>query len=158
MTEHPWSVAVGCDDAGFDYKELIRQDLEADPRVREVVDLGVKGDDRSTAYPEIGLAAAERVAAGTVDRAILVCGTGIGMAISANKVKGVRATTAHDSYSAERSVLSNNCQILALGQRVVGPEVARRVAREWLGYLFDPKSASQAKVALIQAHEQKEVV
>jgi ribose 5-phosphate isomerase B len=158
MTDRTWTIAVGSDDAGYDYKEMIRRDLEADPRVAGVVDLGVPGEDRSTAYPSIGLAAAEQIAEGAVDRAILVCGTGIGMAISANKVKGVRATTAHDSYSVERSVLSNNCQVLALGQRVVGPEVARRLAREWLDYVFDPESGSQSKVALIQAHEAGEAV
>ena len=84
---------------------------------------------------------ADRVASqlidGTYDRAILVCGTGIGVAISANKVPGIRATVAHDSFSVERSILSNDCQILTLGQRVIGLQLARRLAREWLGYVFD---------------------
>jgi ribose 5-phosphate isomerase B len=148
-------VAIGSDDAGVQYRDLIRADLEKDERVTEVVDLGVEHDDADTApYPEVGLAGAQKVAAGEVDRAILICGTGIGMAISANKVSGVRATTAHDSFSVERSVLSNNCQVLALGQRVIGAELARRLAREWLGYSFDSASASQAKVAIIDAYEQ----
>jgi ribose 5-phosphate isomerase B len=94
-----WRLVVGSDDAGMTYKDLIVADLRNDPRVAEVVDLGV-GADEHTPYPDIGLTAAERVAEGTADRAVLVCGTGIGMAISANKVPGVRATTAHDSYSA----------------------------------------------------------
>ena len=72
------------------------------------------------------------------------------MAIAANKVPGVRAVTAHDSFSVERSVLSNDAQVLALGQRVVGLELARRLVREWIGYRFDPASASAAKVALIE--------
>jgi ribose 5-phosphate isomerase B len=147
-----WRVAVGADEAGLAYKELIRKDLEADERVIEVVDVGVY-ESTSTPYSEIGLDAAGRIAAGRVDRAILVCGTGIGMAVSANKVPGVRATTAHDSYSCERSVLSNNCQVLALGQRVIGSELARRLAREWLGYVWDPGSPSQAKVAVIEDYE-----
>jgi ribose 5-phosphate isomerase B len=75
------------------------------------------------------------------------------MAISANKVAGVRATTAHDSFSVERSVLSNDCQVLALGERVIGLELARRLVREWLGYVFDPASASAAKVAVIAGYE-----
>jgi ribose 5-phosphate isomerase B len=145
-----WRIAIGSDDAGAAYKELIRRDLEEDQRVDEVVDVG---DASSAPYPEVGLAAAQKVAAGEVDRAVLVCGTGIGMAISANKVKGVRATTAHDSYSCERSVLSNDCQVLALGQRVVGPELARRLVREWVGYVFDASSASQQKVAVIADYE-----
>ena len=72
------------------------------------------------------------MAAGDADRALLVCGTGLGVAISANKVPGIRAVTAHDSFSVERSVLSNNAQVLTFGQRVIGLELARRLAREWL--------------------------
>ncbi|BCJ33738.1 D-erythrulose-4-phosphate isomerase 1 [Actinocatenispora thailandica] len=148
-----WRIVVGCDDAGLAYKERIKADLLADPRVGAVDDLGVHDGDH-TAYPHIGLAAARKVAAGEADRALLVCGTGIGMAISANKVPGVRATTAHDSFSVERSVKSNNCQVLTLGQRVVGVELARLLAREWLGHVFDPASASADKVAVIDAYEE----
>ncbi|MEU6268172.1 ribose-5-phosphate isomerase [Saccharopolyspora shandongensis] len=150
-----YRIAIGCDDAGLDYKERLAADLRADPRVSEVIDLGVHRDaaDVHRPYPEIGLAAGEAVRAGTADRAVLVCGTGIGMALSANKVPGVRATTAHDSYSVERSVLSNDCQVLAVGQRVVGLELARRLVREWLGYDFDHRSPSAAKVELIAEYE-----
>ena len=77
----------------------------------------------------------------------------MGVAISANKVPGIRAVTAHDSFSVERSVLSNNAQVLCLGQRVVGVELARRLAKEWLGYRFDPASASAAKVNAITGYE-----
>ncbi|MEV0696988.1 ribose-5-phosphate isomerase [Saccharopolyspora sp. NPDC050389] len=150
-----YRIAIGCDDAGLDFKERLAADLRADPRVSEVIDLGVHRDaeDVHRPYPEIGLAAGEAVRAGTADRALLVCGTGIGMALSANKVPGVRATTAHDSYSVERSVLSNNCQVLTVGQRVVGLELARRLVREWLGYEFDHRSPSAAKVELIAEYE-----
>lgn len=147
-----WNLVVGSDDAGLEYKDLIAADLRDDPRVTDVVDVGVSGDEH-TPYPDIGAAAARLVAEGRADRAVLVCGTGIGMAISANKVAGVRATTAHDSYSTERSVLSNDCQVLTLGQRVIGPELARRLVREWLDYEFDPASPSRAKVARISALE-----
>jgi ribose 5-phosphate isomerase RpiB len=87
------------------------------------------------------------------DRALLICGTGLGVAIAANKVPGVRAVTAHDSYSVERGVLSNNAQVLTLGQRVVGIELARRLVREWLTYRFDPQSASADKVAVLDEFE-----
>ena len=90
---------------------------------------------------------------GRADRAILFCGTGIGVAIAANKVDGIRAATAHDSFSVERSVLSNDCQVLTMGQRVVGVELARRLAREWLGYTFDPSSASASKVKVLTDFE-----
>lgn len=109
--------------------------------------------DGHTAYPKVAIAAAELVARGEADRALLVCGTGLGVAIAANKVKGIRAVTAHDSFSVERAVLSNNAQVLTFGQRVVGLELARRLASEWLTYRFDEASASAAKVALMDDYE-----
>ncbi len=154
MTAKRWRLAVGSDVAGLDYKELIRKDLRQDERVESVMDLGVTASDPvSESYGQVGIRLAEMVAAGKIDRGVLVCGTGIGMAISANKVPGVRATVAHDSFSAERSILSNDCQVLALGQRVIGPELARRLVKEWLGYEFDSASASNDKVAVITQYE-----
>jgi ribose 5-phosphate isomerase B len=148
-----WRVVVGSDDAGYEYKEALKADLEKDPRVSEVVDVGVDAEGHA-AYPRVAIAAAEKVRDGEVDRALLVCGTGLGVAIAANKVSGIRAVTAHDSFSVERSVLSNNAQVLTFGQRVVGLELARRLAREWLGYEFDESSASAEKVAVLSAYEQ----
>lgn len=145
-------IVVGSDDAGFEYKETLKRDLEANGLVASVVDVGVDADGH-TAYPKVAIAAAELVASGEADRALLVCGTGLGVAISANKVAGIRAVTAHDSYSVERAVLSNNAQVLCFGQRVVGVELARRLAREWLTYTFDPSSASAEKVAVITGYE-----
>lgn len=147
-----WRLVLGADEAGADLRQLLLDDLLADPRVASVEDLGVRPGD-PTPYPTIGLAAARRVASGAADRAVLVCGTGLGMAITANKVSGIRAVTAHDSYSVERSVLSNDAQVLALGARVIGPELARRLVAEWLGYHFDRSSASATKVELITAYE-----
>lgn len=149
-------IVVGADDAGVRYKDILRRDLEADPRVASVVDVGVTEDepgDESAAYPHVAVRAARLVSAGHADRALLVCGTGLGVAISANKVPGIRAVTAHDSLSVERSVLSNNAQVLCFGQRVIGVELVRRLAREWLGYRFDPASASAAKVDAIAGYE-----
>jgi ribose 5-phosphate isomerase B len=145
-------IVVGSDDAGFDYKEILKGDLEASDLVESVEDVGVDASGH-TAYPTIAIAAAELVAAGKADRALLVCGTGLGVAISANKVAGIRAVTAHDSYSVERSVLSNNAQVLTFGQRVVGIELARRLAREWLTYRFDEGSASAEKVQVLTDYE-----
>ncbi len=145
-------IVVGSDDAGLRYKEALKADLRADDRVAEVTDVGV-GAEQTTAYPHVAVAAARMVADGRADRALLVCGTGLGVAISANKVPGIRAVTAHDSFSVERSVLSNDAQVLCLGERVIGLELARRLAREWLGYRFDPGSASAAKVDAIKGYE-----
>lgn len=149
-------IVVGADDAGKEYLSVLRRDLETDPRVKSVVEVGDDGADDSgapTAYPHIAVRAAQLVADGQADRALLVCGTGLGVAISANKVPGIRAVTAHDSFSIERSILSNNAQVLCFGQRVIGVELARRLAREWLGYQFDPASASAAKVDAITSYE-----
>jgi len=145
-------LVIGGDDAGFGYKEILKKDLEAHPGVASVVDVGVDAEGH-TPYPRVAIAAAEKVAAGEADRALLICGTGLGVAIAANKVPGIRAVTAHDSFSVERSVLSNDAQVLCLGQRVVGIELARRLVREWLDYRFDPASASAEKVAVIGAYE-----
>ncbi|UCR90419.1 ribose-5-phosphate isomerase [Mycetocola spongiae] len=145
-------IVVGSDEAGFDYKEVLKADLEGNDLVASVTDVGVNADGH-TAYPTIAIAAAEMVARGEADRALLVCGTGLGVAIAANKVSGIRAVTAHDSFSVERAILSNNAQVLTFGQRVVGLELARRLAREWLTYRFDETSASAEKVAEIVAYE-----
>ena len=144
---------VGCDEAGLQYKEAIRADLEDDPRVASVVDVGISGTE-DTAYPHVAVAAARLLVAGKADRAILICGTGLGVAISANKVKGIRAVTAHDSFSVELSILSNDAQVLCMGQRVIGIELARRLAREWLGYAFDPASNSAEKIRAISEYEE----
>ena len=152
MNNAKWRVVVGSDDAGFDYKEILKRDLESSSEVMSVVDVGVTANGH-TDYPHIAVEAARLVASGQADRALLVCGTGLGVAISANKVAGIRAVTAHDSYSVERSVLSNNAQVLTFGQRVVGIELARRLAREWLTYRFDDSSASAEKVRVIEGYE-----
>lgn len=145
-------IIVGSDDAGVQYKDALRDLLATDPRVASVQDVGVHAGEQ-TAYPHVAVAAAERVAAGEADRALLICGTGLGVAISANKVAGIRAVTAHDSYSVERAVKSNNAQVLTLGQRVIGLELAKKLVDEWLDYRFDPTSTSAAKVDAISSYE-----
>ena len=153
MSETGYVIAVGADGLGRALKDLLADELRRDPRVREVRDFGVHASDDPTAYPSVGISVAEAVADGTADRALLVCGTGIGMAISANKVPGVRAAVAHDPYSLERSVLSNDCQVLCMGANVVAPVLARTLIARWLDYRFDPGSASAAKVAIIRDFE-----
>lgn len=152
MAQQPLRIVIGSDEAGFDYKEIVKADLEKNPSVASVTDVGVAAD-ATTAYPLVAIDAAEMVARGDADRAILFCGTGLGVAIAANKVPGIRAVTAHDSFSVERSILSNDAQVLTMGQRVVGIELARRLVREWLEYRFDPTSASNDKVCAITDYE-----
>ncbi|HWE64953.1 MAG TPA: ribose 5-phosphate isomerase B [Chloroflexota bacterium] len=137
-------VALGSDDAGFGLKQIIHRHLEA--RGFKVRDFGVASPEPSEAdYPDIARSVAEAVAAGEEQQAILVCGTGIGMAITANKVPGIRAAQAHDVYSAERARRSNNAQILALGARVIGPELAKSVVDAFLASEF-AGGASAGKV------------
>ncbi|MFP3713835.1 ribose-5-phosphate isomerase [Puerhibacterium sp. TATVAM-FAB25] len=151
----PLTIVVGSDDAGMDYAAALKEFLERDPRVAGVIDVGVHrgAQDEGTAYPHVAVAAARLVAKGAADRGLLFCGTGLGVAISANKVLGVRAVTAHDSYSVERSVKSNDAQILTMGQRVIGLELARKLVDEWLDHRFDPASPSADKVAAIGGYE-----
>ena len=148
-----YRIAIGSDDAGYSYKEALRAQLEADSRVSSVSDMGVDAEGH-TAYPHIAIAVAEMVAQGKADRGLLICGTGIGMAITACKVDGIRAAVGHDSYSVERSVLSNNAQILTMGERVIGKELAKKLVGEWLSYEFDPTSASAEKVDIITRYEE----
>jgi ribose 5-phosphate isomerase B len=145
------TIALGSDDAGADLRAAIRTHLER--RGHAVVDYGV--DDGSEAYPSVAFRVAELVAAGTHGRAILCCGTGIGMAIAANKVPGVYAANCHDVYAAERARKSNNAQVLTLGQRVIGTEAALVVVDAWLASEFEG-GGSSAKVAEIAAWERRD--
>ncbi|KAI9755331.1 MAG: D-erythrulose-4-phosphate isomerase 1 [Chaenotheca gracillima] len=154
-TTQPLTIVMGGDEAGYDYKAAIKADFEKDPRVAKVIDVGVNSASDKTAYPHPAVDASRMILAGKADRALLICGTGLGVAISANKVPGIRAVTAHDSFSVERAILSNDAQVLCMGQRVVGIELARRLAKEWIGYTFDPKSASAAKVQAITDYEKE---
>jgi ribose 5-phosphate isomerase B len=149
------TVGFGADDAGYQLKSMLLAETSRITGI-EVIDFGVSGPDATEPYPQVGVRVAEAVARGEIDRAILVCGTGIGMAISANKVPGVRAAVAYDAYSVERSILSNNCQVLALGARVIGGHLAMTIVRQWLALRFDAASPSASKLAVLQAYENTE--
>lgn len=148
-----WRIVIGSDNAGVNYKNALRRTLESDPRVASVQDVGVENASDTTAYAHVAVAAARKITGGSADRALLFCGTGLGVAIAANKVPGIRAVTAHDSYSVERSVLSNNAQVLTMGERVIGLELAKKLVNDWLDYRFDPTTPSAAKVDAISSYE-----
>ena len=151
----PLRYAIGSDNAGYGYKSALAKHLSSLPLVESVKDVGVSGASDGTAYPHVAVDAAQLVAKGEVDRALLICGTGLGVAISANKVPGIRAYTAHDGYSVEKGITSNNAQILTMGERVVGLELAKKLVCEWVTYRFDESSASADKVKAITEHEKK---
>lgn len=145
-------IVVAADSAGIEYKEVLKKDLEADPRVDEVIDAGLAPGEEVD-YPHVAVKAARLIATGRADRGLFVCGTGMGVAMAANKVPGIRASVAHDSFSVERLIKSNNAQVLTFGERVIGLELARRLAKEWLGHTFDKTSASAPKVAALEAYD-----
>lgn len=122
-------LALASDHAGYPLKESVKEFLDGEGI--EYTDFGTFNTD-PVDYPDLALAVAEGVAAGRLDRAILVCGTGIGMAICANKVAGVRAALCHDTFSARAAREHNDANVLTLGARVIGPGVAREVVRVWL--------------------------
>jgi ribose 5-phosphate isomerase B len=129
-------IVVGSDCAGIRYKEILAEQLRNDDRVAEVIDVG-QDLDEDTHYPHIAVSAARLISDGRADRALLVCGTGLGMAITANKIPGVRAATAHDPYSAERARKSNDAQVLTMGARVIAPQAAEKVLDHWLASEFE---------------------
>ncbi|CAI7567349.1 unnamed protein product [Penicillium glandicola] len=134
----PFRIVMACDEAGVPYKDAIKATLEKNPLVAEIIDVGVNSSSDKTAYPHPAVEGAKLIKDGKADRGLFICGTGLGVAIAANKVPGIRAVTAHDPFSVERSILSNDAQVLCM---------------DWLNYRFDPKSASAAKVQAITDYE-----
>ena len=121
-----------------------------------MIDFGVPDTSDDRAYPHVGSTWRKRWRAARPAADCSSAAQASAWQSRANKVPGIRATVAHDSYSVERSVLSNNCQVLTLGARVVGLELAKRLVDEWLDYEFDPESASAAKVAVISEFEERD--
>lgn len=140
-------IAMGCDHHGLQMKEQIKEHLAA--LGHDVDDHGCHTADEVD-YPDVAVSVAQEVAAGRAERAVLVCGTGIGMAIAACKVPGVRAASVSDPYSAERAQKSNNAQVLCLGAKVVGSEVATLLVDHWVTSTFQG-GGSARKVAKIDA-------
>jgi len=106
-------------------------------------------------YPDVAERVALAVAQGEVQRGILVCGTGLGMAMTACKIPGIRAATCHDVYSAERAIKSNNAQILTLGARIIGPEVGKTIVNAWLASEYEEGTRSEPKVKRMVEIDQK---
>ena len=126
------AIAIGAAEAGAPLKDHLAKYLEeAGYEVRDF------GNGTGQDYPDVAAAVAEAVGNGEHDRALLVCGTGLGMAITANKIPGVRAATAHDPYSAERARKSNDAQVLTMGARVIAPQAAEKVLDHWLASEFE---------------------
>lgn len=145
-------IAIGCDEAAYCLKmELIAHLREKEGM--ELTDFGAASGEM-VLYPDVANDVARAVAAGTFERGILVCGTGIGMAITANKVPGIRAAVCHDPFSAERARKSNDAQILCMGERVIGVELAKYLTDIWLDCDFSG-GTSRTKVDRIMEIERE---
>lgn len=146
-------IVIGCDNAAVDLKNLVIEHLEK--KGYKVESVGPKTADDNTYYPIVAEELSKKIQESNFEkRGILVCGTGIGMAMTANKCKGIRAAVCHDNFSAERSVLSNNANVLCMGSRVIGPELAKKIVDEWVTLEFVDGS-STPKVDTIKAIEEK---
>ena len=147
------TIVIGCDNAALPMKNMLITFLES--RGIAMENTGIDNTDDSEYYPEIAKRVCTKIInSGFNKRGILVCGTGIGMCITANKFRGIRAAVCHDNFSAERSILSNNCNVLCMGERIIGHELAKKIAAEWISLTFkDGPSTSKLK-ALIDIEEE----
>ncbi len=146
-------ISIGCDELGISYKDMI---IEAfTKKGHEFVDNGSFMGE-TVNYPTVARKAAGNMISGDCERCILICGTGIGMALAANKIKGAYAAVCHDIYSTQRSILSNNCNTMCLGALVIGSKTAEVLVDMWLGLSFDPGSRSYEKVQEIYGIEARQ--
>jgi ribose 5-phosphate isomerase B len=144
-------VAIASDHGGINIREEIKQQMD---------EMGIEYEDfgcdceTSVDYPDYALPVAEKVAGGEFDRGILICGTGIGMSIAANKVKGIRCALVHDVYSAKLTRQHNDSNMIAMGERVIGPGLAREIAKAWLGEEFEG-GRHASRIGKITTYENK---
>ncbi|MDE7190894.1 MAG: ribose 5-phosphate isomerase B [Clostridia bacterium] len=144
-------IAIGCDHGGIVLKPTVKKVLENNGI--EIIDMGCE-DVKSVDYPDYALKVAEAVSKGEVDRGIILCGTGIGISIAANKVKGVRAAVCHDLFTAQMCAQHNDANILAMGGRVIGEELAGQMVQVWLDTPFEG-GRHNGRVAKISEIESK---
>jgi len=145
-------LAIAGDSAGEGLAHVLAEHLKGR---FEVFEVSTNEADPKEFYANLSDRVASGVIRGDYDRAILVCGTGIGVSISANKVPGIRAALCHDTYSAERAALSNNAQIITMGSRVIGTEVAKTIADAFLALTFDENGRSAGNVAAVNELDSK---
>jgi D-erythrulose 4-phosphate isomerase len=145
-------LAIAGDSAGAGLAHVLAEHLKGR---FEVFEVSTNESDPQEFYANLSDRVASSLLRGDYDRAILVCGTGIGVSISANKIPGIRAALCHDTYSAERAALSNNAQIITMGSRVIGTEVAKTIADAFLAQTFDENGRSAGNVAAINEIDSK---
>ncbi|KAH0790237.1 ribose 5-phosphate isomerase B [Histomonas meleagridis] len=146
-------IVIGCDHGGFDYKDRIVALLKS--LGHEVIDVGTNDGTTSVDYPDYAEAAAKEIVEGRAERGILICGTGIGISIAANKVKGIRCAVVHDHYTAQLTRQHNDANMIAFGARVIGIEVAYDIVRTFLTTDFEG-GRHAARIAKITAIENRQ--
>lgn len=142
--------AVGCDHAGFPLKQTVVDELRR--LGHDVTDVGTHGAE-AVDYPDFAQAVAEAVASGRVERGIILCGSGVGASVAANKVVGVRAAVCHDTYSAHQGVEHDDMNVLTLGARIIGPEVAIELVRAFAGAAFSGEERHRRRLDKVLAIE-----
>ncbi|HET6576497.1 MAG TPA: ribose 5-phosphate isomerase B [Fimbriiglobus sp.] len=144
-------VVIGADHAGYQLKEFLKRELES--LGHEVEDVGTFEPGKPDDYPDFAAAVGVAIQAGRAERGILVCGSGVGASVAANKLPGIRAGLCHDTYSAHQGVEHDDMNVLVLGSRVIGTELARELVRSFLASKFSGEERHVRRVAKIKALE-----
>lgn len=148
-----YTIVIGSDNAAVDLKNVLIDFLRKNNV--NVEDVGCFSKDDSIYYPDVAANVCKAIInSGYKKKGVLVCGTGIGMSIAANKFFGIRAALCHDNFSAERSVLSNNCNVLCMGERVIGHELAKKILGEWIKLTFKDGPSTPKIEAIVKIEEQ----
>ena len=143
-------IVIGCDNAAVELKNTLKSVLDELNIAYE--DVGVNAHTDDTVYPAVAERVCQTIIASNYEKeGVILCGTGIGMAMTANKFPGIFAAVCHDSYSAERARLSNDGNVICMGARIIGPELAKKIFREWLTLVYVPGGSSQPKVDVMRA-------
>ncbi len=145
-------IAVGCDHAGFPLKAAAIAELKG--LGHQVIDLGTRSDD-PVDYPDYAQAVGEAVMREEAERGLLICGSGVGASVAANKIPGVRAATCHDTYSARQGVEDDDMNVLCLGARIIGPKLALEVIRAWDGGTFSNAERHKRRLDKVKAIEKR---
>ncbi|MBO7191660.1 MAG: ribose 5-phosphate isomerase B [Elusimicrobiaceae bacterium] len=143
-------IALGCDHAGFTLKDTVIQQVQK--LGHEVLDMGTFSQERAD-YPDFADKVAKAVASGQADRGILICGSGVGVCIAANKTKGIRASICHDAYTAQQAVEHDNLNVLCLGARIIGPALAQELVTRFLSARFSNGERHQKRLAKVATIE-----
>jgi RpiB/LacA/LacB family sugar-phosphate isomerase len=144
-------IALGADHAAFDLKERLRGDLTAQGHA--VIDTGTFDPSQPDDYPDYALAVGRELQEGQADRGILLCGSGVGVSVAANKLPGIRAAICHDTYSAHQGVEHDHMNVLVMGARIIGVELAQELVRAFLGASYSHEARHERRLAKVRALE-----